>query len=469
MIISFPSLILKREKIMIVNSTAPATSTNFHRKDDKKRYQPIQGYADYNEAQNQLFSEWKQKLTNVYAEHGFTAFNSRPVEKWDNLRKDGTLQQVFRICRDNGDITDLALPFDRTVSLALYIANYAGQICFPFKRSDIGVSHRGEQPSPGRFRGFIQADVDIVSRGLTTLDDVECLVTLLDGLKVLGINNYTMFVNQIELPKAMVSSLGLSEEKISQALRIIDKLDKHSEEEVLDLLLKLAPELDPIKSMDLIKVFKYKGSLEDFVVLPEWGEKAVIAVRELKDIYEYLQIYEINPLLVQFSPGMVRGLAYYTGLVFETFLNDFPQLGSIASGGRYVNLVGDFNPNLSDIGGVGGSIGLTRLFDIMLRNELIAPKKASVADISVGFQGIEQRAEAINIATQLRKNGFAVDIFSSPNAKKFLGYADKKKIPYAVLVRHDGVALKMMLNKHSQIEIDPKESTIERILSYVKK
>lgn len=428
--------------------TALPQETKQQKAERKRRIQPIPGYADYTEAQHVALSEMKTKLTSIYEKHGFTGFISRPLELWDNLRKDGTDQQVFRVCRDDGSSTDLALPFDRTVSLALYVAKYANNIAFPFKRHDISISHRGEHPQPGRFRGFFQADVDIVSDRLSTADDVECVVTLMDGLNKLGIKNTIMYLNEINLPKAMVKSIGVEESDIGSVLRCIDKLDKKTQDEVVADIMEVVPNLDKEKLVALVKRFDYRGSIEDFELDPSWGEEAEKAMNDLKLVFKLLPKYGIDKDSFAFSPGMVRGLAYYTGLVFETFIKDNVKLGSIASGGRYVDLVGNFNPSLKHIGGVGGAIGLTRLFDILTREKLIEPTKCSVAPVTIACRSENELPAAIELATALRKQGMNADLFTDYRAKKFFSYADKKKIPYAVLISDKGYGIKEMLGDH---------------------
>ena len=420
-------------------------STGVSKSEMKLRIQPIPGYADYTEAENKLLSDWKRKLSEVYEKFGFTGFNSRPVEKWDNLRKDGTDQQVFRICRDDGSPTDLALPFDRTVSLALYVAKYVKEIAFPFKRQDINYSHRGEAPQPGRFRAFYQCDVDIISRTRNVQEDIECMAALLEGLNALEVPPFVMYINQIELPKAMIRHLGVVEEQIPAVLRLVDKLDKKPKEEIALQICDLCPELNVDTVSAMVEKFTYRGLLDDFKVQEEWGNEAIEAVKELKEVFELLPAYGIDPEVVQFSPGMVRGLAYYTGLVFETFLKDSPELGSISSGGRYDNLCGDLNPSCKSLGGVGGAIGLTRLFDILSRKELIDPKQRSVANVVVAFHNLDQREHAIRLATELRNQGITVDLFTGKNTKKFFGYTDKKKVPCAILVKDGQIAVKDML------------------------
>ena len=146
-----------------------------------------------------------------------------------------------------------------------------------------------------------------------------------------------------------------------------------------------------------------------------------------------LKSMDIDTSCIQFAPGMVRGLAYYTGVVFEAVLEGKEKHGSIAAGGRYDNLVGSFNAKYSDIGGVGGTIGLTRLFDIAVREKMPLPERTTVADVLVGYRTEEQREYAYKIAGELRHRGVNTDVScGGEKVKDFYGYANKTGVPVTV-------------------------------------
>ena len=194
----------------------------------------ISGFADYSEKENRIFSFWKQQLEEVFRLFGFMGFNPRPVESIASLQtKGGIAHQIYTLGRlQDGTMTDLALPFDRTIPLAIYVASHRQELVYPFKRFDISSCFRGERAQAGRFRGFIQADIDVVSENLGHLSEVECLNALIEGLKRLKIPPFTVYLNHIGIPKAIIEKMGVPDDLMPDALRIVDKMDKIGIEKV---------------------------------------------------------------------------------------------------------------------------------------------------------------------------------------------------------------------------------------------
>ena len=166
----------------------------------------ISGFMDYSEKENRQFFLWKKQLEQVFSSFGFMGFNPRPVESIAALQtKGGIAHQIYTLGRlQDGTMTDLALPFDRTIPLAVYIAAHRHELIYPFKRFDISYSFRGERPQAGRARGFIQADIDVVNEQLSILSEVECLATFVAGLQSLTIPSFTVYLNHIDIPKALI-------------------------------------------------------------------------------------------------------------------------------------------------------------------------------------------------------------------------------------------------------------------------
>lgn len=429
----------------------------------------ISGFFNYNEVQQHVFGQWKAKLQDVYARHGFVVLHPRPAESAETLRSQGGLShEVYQIARmTDGQLTDLALPFDRTVPLALWIHQHANEVAFPYKRQNIDISWRAERAQAGRFRAFYQADVDIVGPHLSSLADVECISTLYEGLCSLGFKDFTMNLNHIGVSKAMIKSLDLPEEKLKGALRLIDKLDKISKEEVVEGLCELEASLDKEKVAKLVDSFKFQGSLDEFVMEKEWGNEAVEAKKHLQDVFKNLSIFGVNTKQLQFCPGMVRGLDYYTGVVFETFLaGEGRQFGSVASGGRFDQLVSGLGgEGQKEFPGVGGSIGLTRLFDIYQRT--LSPvekeavfKKRSDADCVIIYHDEAQKEKAVQMAKQLRDAGKKVDLHIQEGQKfaKKLDYVNKKGIPFAIMLFSDDVSVKNMQTGEQAKFVTPLEA-----------
>ena len=413
----------------------------------------ISGFHNYTEAQQALFGTWKKKLGDTFSRHGFVQFHPRPAELKENLKAGGIGHEVYQINRmTDGQETELALPFDRTVPFALWINEHAQETVFPYKRQQIDISWRAERAQAARFRAFYQADVDMVGPNLGPLADVECITTLYEGLESLGFNNFRMSLNHMSISKAMLKSLNLSEENLKEALRLVDKLDKLPEDDVANQIIQLNSNLDADAVKALVSSFNFRGSISGFTLREEWGQEAVDGLANLKNLFHNLGQFGVDTSRLDFCPGMVRGLNYYTGPVFETHLEgDGKALGSIASGGRFDDLI----PGLTEgkkLPGVGGSIGLTRLFDIYQRTlkpeeaEKVLRKKSD-ADCVVLFHQDADMEKGIQIAKALRENGLNVELYTEGSKMKLphkLDYVNKKGIPLAVMAFSDDVSVRDM-------------------------
>ena len=417
----------------------------------------ISGFHNYNESEQIHFAQMRRVLGDVYSRHGFVPFTPRPVERIEDLKIGGIGHQVYQIARmHDGTLTDIGLPYDRTIQLAIWISQSANMISFPYKRQQIDYSWRGETPRAGRLRAFYQADVDIVGPNLSHMADVECISTIYEGLEALGFSNFKMCINHIGISKAMIASLGFGADQQKKILQLIDKLDKTPEEQIVNEIYQLDTSKDIEEIKKIVSAFKYQGILDEFQTKAEWGEAAATSVLLLKSIYSDLASYGLDTRKIYFSPGLARGLDYYTGVVFETLIEGQEDFGSVASGGRYDNLVAGFsNTNMGSLPGVGGSIGLTRIFEIFMKT-MIGNKKLSTiksdADVVVFFHTDSERSKALHIAKALREAGKKVDLYSQGNEVRLgdkLTYANKKGISRAIIVFDEEVSVKD-LEKHTE-------------------
>ncbi len=411
----------------------------------------ISGFHNYTEAQQALFGTWKKILGVVFSRHGFVQFNPRPAELKASLQTGGIGHEVYQINRmTDGQETELALPFDRTVPLANWISEHAKEIVFPFKRQHIDISWRAERPQSGRLRAFYQADVDMVGPKLGPLADAECFATIFEAVEALGFNDFRMSLNHMSITRGMLKPLNLSEENVTLALREIDKLDKLPEEKVVEEILKIDPNLQVDAVKTLVSSLNFRGSINDFILREEWGQEAVDGLAALKDLFRNLETLGIDIKRLDFCPGLARGLAYYTGPVFETHLKG--GTSSIASGGRFDKLVQGLGEG--ELPGVGGSIGLSRLFDIHMKALESNPEEAekvlrkkSDADCVVLFHQDADMEKGIQIAKTLREKGLNVELYTEGSTMKLpkkLEYANKKGIPLAVMAFSDDVSVRNM-------------------------
>ena len=398
----------------------------------------IAGFHHYSMQEHQAFFQMRDKVQRVFFRHGFAAFVPRPVELMSVLlAKGGIGKQIFSLGLRDGTPTRLGLPFDRTVSLALYIAEMGRSFSGPLRRSDINLSFRGESPQAGRFRAFSQADVDIIDRKLPLDADVECVATIYDALSQLQVGPFVINFNNIKLARAVLDHFKITDEQKPDVLRILDKMDKLDREEIGK---QLAEIIDPSIIEVLLRIVSFNEGITSFTEMvneidPALLEKCLPHVRELTLFKRKLQENGVDLQSVSFCPRMVRGLDYYTGIVYETFLVGKEQYGSIASGGRYSKLVDAFLGEETGIEGTGGSIGLTRLFDICTREEMIPLRRATQAQVMIAFRKKEFRSPGNVIGRQLRERDINVDVYvGTGRTKEQLKYANRLGIPFVILL-----------------------------------
>jgi histidyl-tRNA synthetase len=402
---------------------------------------PISGYTNYSPQEMVVVSVWKQKLSDIYRRCGFAAIELRPVEYADNLlKKGGVSKQIYGISRlQDGGLTKLGIPFDRTVPLAIFVAQNLNALTFPYLRFDIGYAFRGEHASRGRYRAFIQSDIDIIDHKLNHKSDAQVIATTIQALHAIEITDCRMYVNHIAIAKGFMEYAGIPVDKYDDALRIIDKLKPDNQHEVIDELVMTIPQLTPDRARDLLKQMSYEGSFADFEFKVPISKAALEGLDSLKKTEKYVIGMGVAPGVIRFRPSLVRGLDYYTGIVCETFLPGREKYGSIASGGRYDKLVDGFTTIETGLEGVGISIGLTRLFDVMKAEGRVNLNRQTSASVFIGYRTEDQFPKAVELATALRNQGISVELYTSDKVriKEELNICNKKGIPFAALVMND--------------------------------
>lgn len=389
-------------------------------------------------------------LRKVFELNGFIGIETRAVEPGSSLLKKGeTSKEIYLLSRlqEVGQENDtpvedrLGLHFDLTVPLSRYVVEHANDLAFPFKRWQIQKVWRGERPQEGRFREFVQADIDVIGNGeLPDHYEVELplvMVSALEALREFGLPKATVHANNRKLSEGFYRGLGLND--IEGVLREIDKLDKIGADEVAKLLVGEcgASEAQAAACLELANLTAANGAelAERFDALC-----AAHGIATDSDVYVLArQGLDTLAMIVDeaacIRPGSViadlkiaRGLDYYTGSVYETFLDGAASLGSICSGGRYDNLASQGNRKYP---GVGLSIGLSRLVSYMLHTAGAKASRISPAAVLVAVWNEEDRAASNEIAGRLRARGIATDV--APTAAKLgkqIKYADKLGIPY---------------------------------------
>ena len=395
----------------------------------------VSGFPDYNEPENVALSNWFSSVEEIFRQYGFSRLFPRPLELREViLSKGGAQKQVFGISRLPDDSpTELALPFDRTIPLANWIAKNGGSTVFPYKRFDISYSFRGERAQAGRFQAFFQADVDIVGNGALELSaDAETIAVIHHALTVLNVGEAFVRVNHIALARELLRHFGVPADKAAAAFEVVDERLKVDDAEFQRRLRDVVG-LDPATAEALMAAFSFEGPLDAFLARWPLGPEAETPVRELRTVLAAVRAMGAPEDAVRFSPFIVRGLDYYTGVVFEAFIKGLESYSSVGGGGRYDSLASTFTN--SQYPGTGGSIGLSRLFEIARKNNLVSDKLRTEAEVCVGFRSDELVPKALEAAAALRRAGLRVDLYSGkPKVKNQLAYADRKGFKVALLV-----------------------------------
>ena len=395
----------------------------------------LKGFRDILPVNEIQRSSLIEKIPEVYRSFGFVPIDTPVLEYTEILlRKSNgeTEKQVFRF-EDNGG-RDVAMRFDLTVPFARFTAEHFSELYMPFKRYHIAKVWRGEKPQAGRYREFVQCDVDMVGSDSATAD-FEILNVMKNALHAINVDNITIHVNHRGIFNRFLSKLGVMD-KSEDILRSVDKLAKVGQEEVLKEIKEYTQ--DDSKAALILEYVSQKG---DFIsVLNKIEEMAGgpdADSQRMKDIYEMMKASGIDSTYV-LDPSITRGLDYYTGVVYETFLNDLPSIGSVCSGGRYDNLAGLYMKE--KIPGVGMSIGLDRLI-AGLEQLGVSQKKGSYVDVEIFCQNTAHQVYSQKIASLLRAKNINVEVF--PEAKKMnqqYNVTEAKSIPWGILVNDEDVS-----------------------------
>ena len=428
----------------------------------------LSGFMELLPRQQQLMESIMSTLRETYSLYGFTPLDTPVIEASEVLLAKGggeTEKQIYRFTK--GD-SDLSLRFDLTVPLAKYVALHYSELAFPFRRFQIGKVYRGERAQRGRFREFYQADIDIIGDGkLDIANEAEIPAIIYQTFSKLGLKRFQIRVNNRKILNGFYAMLGLAD-KAGDIMRTVDKLPKIGEEKV-SALLTGELEISPESAGEILKFIAVKGGNQQVLEALEGyrgrSELFDTGLDELGTVVKYLSAFGVPEENFAVDLTIARGLDYYTGTVYETFMTEHPEIGSICSGGRYDNLAEYYTDKL--LPGVGISIGLTRLFYVLNEQNMLSQEKNTApADVLV-LPMTEDLSPAIALATGLRNEGVRVQLYTEQ--KKFkakMNYADKVGVPYVVFLGEDevkeGVVACKDMKTGEQTKLDF-QGTLERI------
>ena len=400
----------------------------------------LPGFMELLPKEQILFNQMKEKIQKSYEKFGFLPLDT-PVIEMSNvlLAKAGgeTEKQIYRF--QKGD-NDLALRFDLTVPLAKYVTEYYNELSFPFRRYQIGKVYRGERPQKGRFREFYQCDIDIIGDGeLSIINDAEIPSIIYNTIRELGFEDFTICINNRKILNGLFQELN-QEELSVDIMRIIDKLEKIGEENVKASLAELGVNEGSIDK--IMRFIRIDGTTDEKLQeLENLGFTSKLfkqGLQELKQVVTYVRAFGVPDSNFKVDLTIARGLDYYTGTVYETFLNKYREIGSVCSGGRYDNLAEFYTDR--KLPGVGVSIGLTRLFYKLNELNAIDANKKSMAKLLV-LPMTENIEKVIEIGSAIREAGIPTEIYlEDKRIKAKFKYADRLQMPYVAVIGDDEIA-----------------------------
>ena len=412
-----------------------------------------------------LFNKFKAVIQKNYERYGFLPLDTPVLESSEVLlAKAGgeTEKQIYNFKK--GD-SSLCMRFDLTVPLAKYVAANFNCLNFPFARYQIGKVYRGEKPQKGRFREFYQCDIDVIGKNkLSLYYDAEIPSVMYNIFKELDIGKFTIFLSNRKILFGLINYLNLSDVSMDM-LRLIDKFPKIGEENFV-LTLRLDYKIAEDKIQTLLNFIKITGTVQEQITklknMNINNEDFVLGVSELELVTKYMKSFGIDENYFNINLSIARGLDYYTGTVYETFIEGYESLGSICSGGRFDNLAEYYTKE--KLPGVGMSIGLTRLFYQLKENNILKTENSSIAKAVILPMG-ETIDTCIELSNILRQNEINNIIYlEEAKFKNKLAFATKSNCKYTIFVGEDEVknnyyTLKN-LNEFSQQQVSLEELII---------
>jgi histidyl-tRNA synthetase len=401
------------------------------------------------------FPEWlpEQKIAEdkiigtikgIYESYGFVPIETPAVELLTTLGSKGVVdKEIFAVKRlraEEGEEAELGLHFDLTVPLARYVAQHEHELMFPFKRYQIQKVWRGDRPQKGRFREFYQFDIDIIGRNeLPLACDAEVLSVVGLVMNEFSVGGYEIRINSRKLLAGLYEAIGLHGEARKKAIVAVDKLLKIGADGVSRELGEVSG-VEPEMIATILASTKIRCKAEDLAqsvaglgLSSETLSSETIAqgISELETICDLLPESVLANVVIDMS--LARGLDYYTGVIVEVGLLRYPEFGTVISGGRYDNLASEFTDQ--KLPGVGVSIGLTRLMELLFSEKLIDTGKKSPSQVLVTVYSEQDRAHCNNVAHELRSCGVATEVYyKAPKLGKQIEYAEQRGMRYVLFI-----------------------------------
>lgn len=424
----------------------------------------LKGFRDFLPASEIQRASLIEKITEVYRSYGFVPIDTPVLEYTEILlRKSNgeTEKQVFRF-EDNGG-RDVAMRFDLTVPFARFVAEHRAELYFPFKRYHIAKVWRGEKPQAGRYREFVQCDIDTVGSD-SAASDFEILSVMKAAFEKIGVPEIVIKINHRGIFNRFLAKIG-AVDRSEDILRTVDKLSKVGKDQVKKEIEEIT--LSKEKTELILNYVSFSSDFQNTLAfIEDLAGGPAEDTKRLRDIYLMMKAEGIEGTFA-LDTSITRGLDYYTGIVYETFLTDLPQIGSVCSGGRYDNLASLYMKER--VPGVGASIGLDRLIAGLEQLGLTDTRKSYV-DAEIYCLNAALAIEYQKTATFFRSKGINVEVF--PDEKKMgqqYALTQAKDIPWGILINDkdakSGTMTLKDLSTREQFENLTAEEAAEKILS----
>lgn len=420
--------------------------------DDFKPIKPsiLPGFMELLPEEQILFNQMKNTIEKIYQESGFAPIQTPLIEKEEILlAKAGgeTEKQIYRV---ESDSKNMMLRFDLTVPLARYVAQYFPSLQFPFRRYQIEKVFRGERNQRGRYREFYQSDIDIIGHNeLSPLYDAEIPSIIYRIFSALGFSDFKIHMNNRKLLNGFFEAIGIQDKvSVLQTLDKIDKIGWPATEKMLQDQGLSQSQIEQVYTLTQIS-----GTQEEVLgrlsALDYENETWLTGLSELKGLHETIQDFQVPLTHYQLDLKITRGLDYYTGTVYETFLTGYESLGSVCSGGRYDNLAGFYTKE--KLPGVGISIGLTRLFFQLNEMGFFKDRFKRYSNVLILPMDASQIQGAIQLTAALREAHISSEVFlDEAKFKKKLNYANKLNIPYVIILGEEEIKTQIYTLKNME-------------------
>jgi len=373
---------------------------------NKINTKPASGFQDF-QSKEQVFRQWCiNAISSVYSRFGYGPIETPALERIEILNgksgeeSDMLMFKIQQRGERSEEEADMGLRYDFTVPLSRFYAEYKNTLPKIFKRQQIGPAWRAERPGKGRFREFYQADIDTVGSSSISVE-ADTILTLISALKEIKLDGLIVKINSRELLQSIMDIYEIEKEKQGSFLVALDKFEKIGLDGVLEELVKRGFEESVGKEI--------MNTLLDIDLLKEKLEENELGKKSLKEIERLIELLSISSADIEFSPFLIRGQDYYTGIIFEIYSVELGG-GAVAGGGRYDNLIGIFSGE-DNIPACGGSIGLDRVISAMIEKNMTDILEKEVKILVTAWDE-NMISDSLSISGVLREKGLWVELFS---------------------------------------------------------